>query len=169
VRRSQERLIAEPLLERLVSGRGSVAAAVRQLERLLSQLREQTPEAQGYGYGNLVSLLRIARGNLRGVDLSGLTIRQVYFQEVEAQDVSLAGAYPSETVLAQAFNYPTDVALSADGTHVVAPTSAGEVYLWRIADRTLLTTLRGHAGAAWGVALSPDGRLVASGGFDGTV
>src|SRR5215217_4269230 len=50
-----------------------------------------------------------------------------------------------------------------------AATSTGEVYLWRIADRTLLATLRGHDGAVWGVALSPDGGLVASGGFDGTV
>src|SRR5438128_2697436 len=32
-----------------------------------------------------------------------------------------------------------------------------------------LTTLDGHAGAVRGVALSGDGRLVASGGHDGTV
>ena len=68
-----------------------------------------------------------------------------------------------------AFHYPTQVSLSADGTHLAAATSTGEVYLWRIADRALLATLRGHDGAVWGVALSPDGRLVASGGFDQTV
>jgi WD40 repeat protein/transcriptional regulator with XRE-family HTH domain len=169
VRRSQERLIAEPLLERFVASRGSRGAAARQLGMLLDHLRVLPPEAQGYGSGNLVSLLRVLRGDLRGVDLSGLAIRQVYLQEVEAQDASLAGAHLTGTVLAQAFTYPTHVALSADGSHVVAATSAGEVYLWRLADRTLLAILSGHDGAVWGVALSPDGRLVASGGFDGTV
>jgi WD40 repeat protein len=38
-----------------------------------------------------------------------------------------------------------------------------------VADRTPLTTLQGHAGGVRGVALSGDGRLVASGGDDGTV
>ena len=48
---------------------------------LLDQLRELPPEAQGYGPGNLVNLLRLMRGDLRGIDLSGLTIRQAYLQE----------------------------------------------------------------------------------------
>jgi WD40 repeat protein len=33
----------------------------------------------------------------------------------------------------------------------------------------LLATLEGHAGLVWSVALSADGRLLASGGLDGTV
>jgi WD40 repeat protein len=33
----------------------------------------------------------------------------------------------------------------------------------------LLATLQGHTSAVWGVALSGDGRLLASGGADGTV
>ena len=32
-----------------------------------------------------------------------------------------------------------------------------------------LNVLRGHTGTVWSVALSADGRLVVSGGFDGTV
>jgi len=45
----------------------------------------------------------------------------------------------------------------------------GAVRLWRVADRTLLLTVQGHTGAVYGVALSGDGRLLASGSFDGTV
>src|SRR5438309_1229523 len=33
----------------------------------------------------------------------------------------------------------------------------------------LLASLQGHTGAVWGVALSADGELLASGGFEGTV
>jgi WD40 repeat protein/transcriptional regulator with XRE-family HTH domain len=172
VRRSQERLIGAPLVERLVETHGSAPAAQQRLLSLLNTQRGRPAEEQGYGPGNLVNLLRLLRGDLQGVDLSRLAIRQAYLQDVEAQGASMAGAHLSVTVLAQAFHYPTHVALSADGTHVVAATSAGEVCLWRIADRMLLATLRGHTGAAWSVALSaggPDGRLLASAGLDGTV
>src|SRR5438270_289810 len=47
--------------------------------------------------------------------------------------------------------------------------SAGWAYPWLCRCGRLLATVHGHAGAVWGVALSGDGRLVASSGFDGTV
>jgi WD40 repeat protein/transcriptional regulator with XRE-family HTH domain len=169
VRQSQERLIATPLLERLAASYGDLEATNERLLTLLAKLRALAPNAQGFGAGNLVNLLRLSRGHLRGVDLSGLTIREAYLQEVEAQDASLAGAHLTEVMTTSAFHYPTQVSTSADGSYVAAATSTGEVCLWRIADRTLLATLSGHDGAVWGVALSSDGRLVVSGGFDGTV
>lgn len=168
VRRSQERLIAGPILERLVATRGGAGAAEQWLLSLLDSQRGQPVEDQGYGPGNLVNLLRLLRGDLRGADLSRLTIRQAHLQEVEAQGASLAGSHLSETVLGEAFNYVTALALSADGAYLVAGTVSGEVCWWRVADRTLLATLPGHAGAVWNVALSGDGRLVASGSDDGT-
>src|SRR6266853_451661 len=66
----------------------------------------------------------------------GLAIRQAYLAEVDAEDASLAGAHLSEAVLAEAFNFPICVALSGDGASLVTGTSAGEVWLWRVADRT---------------------------------
>src|SRR5690349_20648670 len=53
--------------------------------------------------------------------------------------------------------------------HTLAGTMGGEVWVWRTADRTLLSHVRGQQGGVYGVALSADGRLVASGGVDGTV
>ena len=168
VRRSQERLIVQPLLGRLGDILGSAAAVEQQLLALLAQWRGRSAAAQGYGPGNVVSLLRLLRGQLRGLDLSYLTVRHAYLLGVETQDANLVGAHLSEAVLAEAFNYPTSIALSADGTHLAAGTDTGEVCLWRVADRTLLLALRGHQGPVVGVALSADGQLVASGSFDGT-
>jgi len=61
---------------------------------------------QGYGPGNAINLLRLLRGQLRGLDLSHLTIRQAYLVDVEAQDGSLSGAHLANTVLAEAFDSP---------------------------------------------------------------
>jgi WD domain, G-beta repeat len=178
VRRSQERLIAQPLLERVNESLGSAAAVERQLLALLGRWRGQPAAEQGYGPGNVVNLLRLLRGDLRGLDFSRLAIRHAYLQEVEAQDASLAGAHLSATALAEAFNYATALALSADAAYLAAGTSAGEVCLWRLADCAPLLAIQGHTGAVLSVALCRDGalpvageagRLVASGGFDGTV
>ena len=147
VRRSQERLVAQPLLERLVAACGSAAGAERRFVELVQGWRGRPHAEQGYGPGNVVNLLRLLRGDLRGLDLSRLAIRHAYLQGVEAQDASLAGVHLSEAVLGEAFAYPSAVALSADGAFLVAGTPSGEVRLWRAADRTLLLAAQGHTGA----------------------
>src|SRR5439155_18259018 len=171
VRQTQERLIGAPVLRQLKVEHGD-AGAEQMLVALLEGWRNRPHVAQGYGPGNAVNLLRLLRGDLRGLDLAGLAIRQAYLAEVEAQDASLAGAHLSEAVLAEAFTFPTAVALSADGASLAAGTSTGEVRLWRVADRTPLLAVPavpGQSGGVAAVALSGGGGLVVSGGFGGTV
>src|SRR5262249_10431989 len=122
VRRSQERLIAAPLLEALAGGVGSARAVEQRLLAPLGAWRGREWAEQGYGPGNVVNLLRLLRGDLRGLDLSRLSIRQAYLAGIEAQDASLAGAHLSEVALAEAFAYPISVALSGDGAFLVAGT-----------------------------------------------
>jgi WD domain, G-beta repeat len=169
VRRSQERLIAVPLLEHLAGTCGAAEEVDRRLLDLLEGWRGRPSGEQSYGPGNTVNLLRLLRGHLRGVDLSRLSIRQAYLQEVEAQDARLVGAHLVQAVLAEAFDYSVCVALSSDGAYLAAGTSNGEVRLWRVVDRAPLLVVQGHTGGVYGLALSADGRLVASGSVDGTV
>src|SRR5437762_3151682 len=86
IRQAQERLLVTPLLAALQHAylgvpsraiRGSDPIEVRLLS-LLDQLREMSDHAQGYGAANLITLLRVKRGHLSGLDLSYLFIRGVY-------------------------------------------------------------------------------------------
>src|SRR5438094_3929570 len=45
----------------------------------------------------------------------------------------------------------------------------GQVCMWRLGDRTPVWASQGHIGGVWTVALSANGRLVASSGADGVV
>ena len=124
---------------------------------------------QGNAPGNIVNLLRLRRGDLRAIDLSGLSIHQAYLQDVEAQDASLAGARLVGAVLDDAFGTVSSVAISRDGQRFAAGTLAGSVRVWRLTDRALVLSARGHRSAIWGVSLSGDGQQLASGGLDGAV
>src|SRR2546425_2058672 len=83
VRLTQERLIVTPILADLRSTYPVRAAVEEQLLALLAQQRERDDYAQGYGPANLLTLLRMLRGHLRGLDLSQLTIRGASLQGVE--------------------------------------------------------------------------------------
>jgi WD40 repeat protein len=64
------------------------------------------------------------------------------------------------------------VRFSPDGTRALAGSSAmgkGEVRIYQAADGKLLATLAGEKGPVFAVAYRPDGKEVASAGFDGTV
>lgn len=76
--------------------------------------------------GNAINLIRLLRGELRGLDLSHLLIWQAYLQDVDAQDASLVGAQIAESVLGSAFDALNCVAVSSDATIVAAGTLAGD-------------------------------------------
>ncbi|HEY1293881.1 MAG TPA: NACHT domain-containing protein [Chloroflexota bacterium] len=168
VRQIQERLIGDPILQQVQLHHGAAGTEQRLLD-LLSGWRGRPSDEQGYGPGNVVNLLTLLRGDLHGLDLSSLTIRQAYLAEVDAHDARLVDTELVECVLAEAFDFPASVAFSGDGVLLAAGTSTGQVWMWRVADRTPLWTAQSHTGVVWEMASSADGRLLASGGADGTL
>jgi len=62
---------------------------------------------------------------------------------------------------------------STDGSKLVAGAGqagvAGEIDIWGVADGALLRHLEGHKDAVYSVALSPDGKTLASGGYDSKI
>jgi WD40 repeat protein len=168
VRQSQERLIGQPILQQLVAASGA-SGAERRLLDLLDDWRAREQTEHGYGPGNVVNLLRLLRGNLRGLDLSHLWIRQAYLQSLEAQDASLVDARLSESLFGQSFDAVTCVQISSDGSRVAAGTLSGELRGWRVSDHAALLAVHGHAGVVTDLVVSADERTLATASLDGTV
>src|SRR5207302_2844415 len=122
VRQTQQRLLLAPLLARLESMYQGRAEVEGQLRAGLDALRERAQEAQGYGPANLVALLRLLRGDLRGLDLSHLTLRGLSLQGVEMQDARLSGATLQDSVFTEPFDSITAVAMSRNGQYWAAAT-----------------------------------------------
>ncbi|MEW6156142.1 MAG: c-type cytochrome domain-containing protein [Verrucomicrobiota bacterium] len=59
---------------------------------------------------------------------------------------------------------------TADGAHLFAaggqPGLFGEVRQWKTSDGTLIRTMEGHSDAIYALALSPDGKMLATGSYD---
>lgn len=169
VRKAQEQLLVAPLLAQLQRTYQGQAAVEARLLDLLGRLRDRDKDAQGYGPANLLALLHQLRGDLRGLDLARLFLRGVSLQGVEMQDARLSGAVLQDGAFTEAFDAIRMVAVTKDGQYWVAGSRRGELRVWSDAGRTLHRVWQAHLSDMTAIALSPDGRTLASVSFDATV
>jgi len=169
VRETQVRVLVRPLLERLRAEFASDTRVEEQCLSLLTHVRTEDGNSQGYGPANVVALLKALRGDLRGLDLSQLAIRGAYLQGIEMQDANLCGALMRECVFTEPFDEITDVAISESGQSWAALSRRGEVRVWREQGKRLHRAWQAHSDTAFAFALSPDEHTLASGSVDGSV
>jgi len=169
VRQTQERLLLTPIIENLRNAYQEHIAIEELLLSLLDQLRQRANHAQGYGSANLLALLRLQRGHLRGLDLSRLTIRGAYLQGVEMQNTSLVGALIQDTIFTEALDAIWSVATSRSGEFWAAGSWRGKVRVWRERGQRLHLVWQAHTDTVFTLAFSPDERTLATGSWDNTV
>lgn len=169
IRQTQERLLLVPLLTQLQKDFPEQAEVEIQLCALLDTLRTCDQKTQEYGPANLIALLRLQSGHLRGLDLSYLTIRNAYLRGVEMHDTSLAGSTLRDTVFTEALHATWSVAISQTGKFWAAGNWRGEVRVWHEEGQRLHLVWKAHTENTFTLAVSPDERTLASGSWDGTV
>jgi WD40 repeat protein/transcriptional regulator with XRE-family HTH domain len=168
VRESQQRLILQPLAERLLAtmDKAGVEAHLRQI---LSTLRQSQLHRRSYVGGNILNLLVRLDSDLRGWDFSHLAVWQADLRGVDAPEVDFRQADLARSSFTDTFDNIYSLAFSPDGECLAAGTLNSEIRIWRVRDRQPLLSCVGHTGALRSVCFSPDGALLASGSVEQTV
>lgn len=166
VLKMQERLILQPLAERLLIELGSQQQIEIQCQGLLQQQREQVPIPSGYMAGNLLNLLVYLKADLQKFDFSNLIVWQADLRRASLKKVCFQNADLAKSVFAETLSGVIETAFSPDGSLFATGDVEGKICLWKVADGQQLLTLRGHIGWVWALTFSPDGRMLASGSSD---
>ncbi len=169
IRQSQIQFLVLPLLEQLKIQLGSQSKVEQQLRKMLQILREMSPVEPGYLGGNLLNLLVQLSTDLTGLDLSHLTLWQVYLKETNLHDVNLSSANVSGCVFRQTFDNIYSLAFSQDSKLLATGHQNGEIRLWRIADGALISTWQEHQQTVWCLAFNSEQQTLASGSFEGHI
>jgi WD40 repeat protein/transcriptional regulator with XRE-family HTH domain len=169
VRQTQQRLIVAPILAILRSVFTQPAALEEYLLALLKRLHTQVDYAQGYGPANILMLLLLQRGHLRGLDLSNLSLREVYLQGAQMQGANLSRALIQNTVFTETIDAIWAVATSPKGQYWAAASKRGEVHVWDEEGQTMRWNWQAHTDTTYALAFSPDGCSLVSGSWDDTI
>jgi WD40 repeat protein len=167
LQQTQERLIVMPIVAHLRNAYRGQAAAEERLLTLFEPLRGKTEDVQGYGPANLLTLLRASRGNLSGLDLSDLSIREANLQGVTMQDTSLVQASLHACTFTETLGLIWTFAISQQGTYWAAGDRQGQVRVWRNTGETLHRAWQAHSYTVATLAISPDERYLATTGWEG--
>jgi WD40 repeat protein/transcriptional regulator with XRE-family HTH domain len=166
----QRRVILEPLREQLALSFGPPDSGLEtQLRAILAHLRTRSRLEQGYGAGNILSLVLQRQSELHGWDFSHLNVWQAAAIGAELYAVDFRGADLTGSRFTEPFPLMYGVAFRPDGQLLAGAGADGDIRLWHPASGQLMRRLRGHRAPVMQVAWSPDGRLLASAGADQTL
>jgi WD40 repeat protein len=169
IREAQVRLIVTPILARLHSLFPEPSAIRARLFALLEPLRGQTDEYQGYAPANLLALLRTSRGDLSGLDLHQLSIRNADFRGVNLLDTNLAEATLRDAVFTMMSDTIWAMAFSKNGTYWAGGNRQGQAQIWLYTKRRLQLAWRAHYSVVTALAFSPDEQCLVTGSWDGVI
>ncbi|WP_019500418.1 AAA family ATPase [Pseudanabaena sp. PCC 6802] len=168
IRETQVRLVLKPLADMLRRFFVTEDRTKAYFDRMLSDMREQSPKRLGYAGGNILNLMHCLDIDLSYFDFSNIAVWQAYLQGINLHYVNFARADLSRSVFIRTTGSILSTAISPD-SQVLATGLEQEICIWQLSSGKLLFNLCGHTD--WVVALkfSSDGSILASGSHDGTV
>ena len=168
-RDTQVRLLVQPVLDRLISRfKGKEKLRIR-LTDLLAIWQREYPLSGGYLGGNILNLFRQMEVNLQGYDLSNLTIRQAYFDDVTLHNVNFTNADLTRSAFADHFGSIFSVAFNHQRKLLAGCGDDGLIRLWHEQDWEPYNLFEGHTDFIRTLAFNSEGDLLASAGDDRTI
>ncbi|QLE45467.1 hypothetical protein FD723_34715 (plasmid) [Nostoc sp. C052] len=169
-RETQIRLVIKPIINELFTIFKTLKRLENHLNKILVKLQAESPLEPGYTSGNIVSLLRQLKTDLRGYDFSNLSLWQVDMRGINLHQVNFQNANLSKSMFTKNFSRISALAFSPNGKILAASDTNGKICLWRdFAEGEQLLTCLGHIDWVRAIAFSPNGSTLCSGGTDQNV
>lgn len=168
IRDMQIRLIINPLKNRLIDTFKNIDLVNERLIRLKTALQKKGYKEPGYAGGNILNLLCQFKSNLNGHDFSGLTLWQVYLQNIILHNVNMKQTDLSGSVFMKVLGSVWATACSSTGRFIATGDMNGEICLWQVENGQKIRTYLGHTNYIRSVCFSSDEQLICSGG-DNTI
>ncbi|MGD1715866.1 NB-ARC domain-containing protein [Dapis sp. BLCC M172] len=169
IRETQIRLIIQPLLERLLQELGGKINLANQLQQIISNCQQKSPQAPGYLGGNILNILSQLNTDLTNYDFSYLTICQAYLQGVELHQINFANSNFSKSIFSEPLGSILCVAFSYDGKLWATGDADRNIYIWRVADGQFITNCLGHTNWVRSLVFHPQKPILISSSNDFTV
>ncbi|MEO0374475.1 MAG: NB-ARC domain-containing protein, partial [Cyanobacteria bacterium P01_A01_bin.17] len=162
VRETQIRLILKPIVNNLHDLRQKVGES-------LQTIRHYLDRSNGYAAGNLMNLLCQTRAEVKKVDFSALTLRQIHLKGMKLQASDLSKSYLIRSSLTRIFSGVHAVTFSPDGELLATGDNNGDIQIWDANNKQYVATFSAGIDSIWSAAFSPNGRFLASGSEDSNI
>lgn len=167
VRDSQQRLILEPLAERLAAHHGRELVTL--CTAMLDAWRRERADEPGYLPGNILNLLSRMNVDLHGADFSHLRIWEACLHDVNLHATDFSFADFRHTTFRHAFGTVFSLSYGPDGRLIAVGDDNGEILLFSAANGDFHLRCVGHTDVVSAVAFSSDGQTIASSSYDNTI
>lgn len=169
LRDSQKRLILGVILDKLGYIYDGAAVVRDHFSTHLKHAAGHLGKSAGYANGNIINALSHMDFDFTDAAFSNITLWQAFLRDVELHGVDFSGSDIARTVFTETISSIFAIALNAGGELLAMGGYAGDIHLWRSADKTKLRTFEGHKRPVWSLAFGPDDRILASSGDDHTI
>lgn len=172
VYRQQIESLLQPIVGNLLTHWRNKEIVNDGIANLLKLLRQQFGRSSSYAAGNVLNVLALLNEHvIRDFDFSGQCIWQANLRDIWLNNVKFIGSRLEYSTLPDFFDRVLSTAAHTDGSLLTGATDHGDIRLWETSPdgQETLRNLTGHVGAVRYIALSPDGRILASGGADHTL
>jgi WD40 repeat protein len=169
IRKSQVRLILDPVATRIRIAFSATEGVQKNMDQILFKLKSECSALPGYGAGNILNLFCRLKMDITGYDFSNLSLWQAYLRNINLHHVNLANADLEKAVFTEFFGNVLSITFSPDGKLLAIGDTNGEIRLWQVKNAQQILRLKGHESWVWSVSFSPDGQTLASSSQDCTV